>query len=131
MKAAYLKMLGKMALEFMTESSIGSVKVSVNSSCTTLYISGSFAFHLQSEFRSAYEQNSKDSKLVQIDLYDTEYMDSSGLGMLLVMKKYLDNAGKTYEIIRSRGQTLDLLKMTHFNQYFSINGESVVLSAAK
>lgn len=115
----------------MTDNSVGSVKVSVNSGCTTLYISGSFAFHLQSEFRSAYEQNSKVSNLVQIDLYDVEYMDSSGLGMLLVMKKYLDGVGVSYEITRSRGQTYDLLKMTHFNQYFSINGEGRALSAAK
>ncbi|WP_369823094.1 STAS domain-containing protein, partial [Oleiphilus sp. HI0128] len=51
--------------------------------------------------------------MVQVDLYDVEYMDSSGLGMLLVMKKFLDGAGVAYEIVRSRGQTYDLLSMTH------------------
>ncbi|WP_255374988.1 MULTISPECIES: STAS domain-containing protein [unclassified Oleiphilus] len=69
--------------------------------------------------------------MVQVDLYDVEYMDSSGLGMLLVMKKFLDGAGVAYEIVRSRGQTYDLLSMTHFNQYFSINGESPAPSLAK
>ncbi len=109
----------------MTDSSAGSVKVSVNHGCTSLYISGSFAFHLQSEFRAAYERGVNGTTLVQIDLHEVEYMDSSGLGMLLVMKKFLDGAGVDCEIVRSRGQTYDLLKMTYFNQYFSINGEGI------
>jgi len=107
----------------MSESSAGGVKVSVNNSCATLYVSGSFAFHLQSEFRSAYEQMTDNCTLIQVDLHEVDYMDSSGLGMLLVMKKFLDRAGIGYEIVRSRGQTFDLLSMTHFNQYFCINGE--------
>lgn len=115
----------------MTDSTSGSVKVTVNSDCATLYITGSFAFHLQGEFRSAYENGVGNSRKVQVDLFDTEYMDSSGLGMLLVMKKYLDSAGVACEIVRSRGQTFDLLKMTHFNQYFSINGEGVTSSPVK
>jgi anti-anti-sigma factor len=115
----------------MTDSSSGSVTVSASNDCTTLLVKGSFAFHLQSEFRSAYEQSLGTSKKIVVDLSDTEYMDSSGLGMLLVMKKYLDGKGIAYEISRSHGQTYDLLSMTHFNQYFSINGEKVVRSSAR
>lgn len=111
----------------MNDSS-GSVKVSDSNGCTTLYIKGSFVFNLQSEFRNAYERGLGTNRKLQVDLFETEYMDSSGLGMLLVMRKFLDKAGVAYEIVRSRGQTYDLLKMTHFNKYFSINGEDVVPS---
>jgi len=106
----------------MTEGATGNIKVSENSGCGMLYVSGSFAFHLQSEFRIAYESLTKNNKLIQLDLQHADYMDSSGLGMLLVMKKYLDRFKVSCEIVRSKGQPLDLLTMTHFDQYFKING---------
>lgn len=109
----------------MTEGTIGSVRVSENNGCGTLFVSGSFAFHLQNEFRNAYEKLVEKNSLVRVDLHEVDYMDSSGLGMLLVMKKFLDGARLDYEIVRSQGQTFDLLAMTHFNQYFRINGEQV------
>lgn len=88
-------------------------------------ISGSFAFHLQSDFRKAYESISKTTVSVVLDFGGVDYMDSSGLGMLLVMKKYLDDAKVSYEITNSRDQTLDLLKMTHFDKFFKINGDDI------
>ena len=112
-------------LQVMTDSAKGSVKVTVNSGSAILYVNGSFAFHLQSEFRSAYEGVIDACDSVSIDLKSVDYMDSSGLGMLLVMKKFLDDAGISYQIAKSHGQTYDLLSMTHFKQYFRINGEPV------
>ncbi len=103
----------------------GSVRASGKGEIATLYVQGSFAFHLQNDFRHAYESLASKNKSIQIDLNDTDYMDSSGLGMLLVMKKYLDAAKVEYEIVRSHGQTQELLAMTHFDQYFRINGAAI------
>lgn len=108
----------------MGEQGKGSVKSTVSNDCGTVYIDGSFAFQLQGEFRQAYESLAEKCKEVRVDLDRADYMDSSGLGMLLVMKKFLDGKNMKYEIVGSKGQTYDLLQLTHFNKYFKINGKS-------
>jgi anti-anti-sigma factor len=98
--------------------------VSSNNKCGTVYISGSFAFNLQLEFRRAYEELAKKNTLIQIDFHQATYMDSSGLGMLLVMKKYLEGRKMAFELLRVSGQVKDLLTLTHFEKYFKINGQA-------
>jgi len=110
----------------MLDGVSGNVSVSEHAKSAIISISGSFAFHLQNEFRKAYEDLSEGVDYFTLDIGGVDYMDSSGLGMLLVMKKYLDEANVQYEIANSRDQTLDLLKMTHFNQFFKINGEEPI-----
>ena len=78
---------------------------------------------MQSEFRKAYEDLVQKNKLIQIDFHQTDYMDSSGLGMLLVMKKFLDERKIASELLRINGQVHDLLNLTHFYKYFKINGK--------
>lgn len=107
----------------MSDLGKGSVKTSVNSGCGIIYVDGSFAFHIQSDFRDAYENLAPKCNEIKIDLDRASYMDSSGLGMLLVMKKFLDSKKLSYEIVGSKGQTHDLLQLTHFNKYFRINGK--------
>jgi len=110
----------------MLNGTSGHVSVSEHAKNAVIGVSGSFAFHLQNDFRQAYEGLSKTVDSLTLDLGGVDYMDSSGLGMLLVMKKHLDEEKKQYEIKNSRDQTLDLLKMTHFDQFFKINGEEPI-----
>ena len=107
----------------MSELGKGSVRTNISSDVGTVFVDGSFAFHMQGDFRQAYEEVAVKCKSIKIDLDRANYMDSSGLGMLLVMKKFLDNKDMAYEIVGSKGQTLDLLQLTHFNKYFKINGK--------
>lgn len=109
----------------MSDIGKGTVKSTVSSGCGTIYIDGSFAFQIQSDFRQSYERLAEECKEVRVDLDRTNYMDSSGLGMLLVMKKFLDSKKVDYEIVGSKGQTYDLLQLTHFNKYFKINGKAL------
>ena len=99
----------------------------------TLHISGKLIFEVQAEFRAAYE--SIDTKKrdcrnfeILISLAQVEYIDSSGLGMLLVMRKYLLSKSIHFQIINSRGQSDDLLRLTHFDRYFRINGNPLARS---
>lgn len=107
----------------MNDSGKGSIKTSVNDKNGVIYVDGSFAFHIQSEFRDAYELLANSCRDIKVDLDRANYMDSSGLGMLLVMKKFLDSKNISYEIVGSKGQTQDLLQLTHFKKYFKINGK--------
>lgn len=108
-----------------TSISQGAIKISSNNKCGMIYVSGSFAFNLQDEFRRAYESLASKNTIIQLDFQQANYMDSSGLGMLLVLKKFLDTKKVNYEIQRASGQIKDLLMMTHFYKYFVINGQPI------
>jgi len=63
-------------------------------------IQGKFDFSLVQEFRQAYSHIGDSQPTVIIDLRETEYLDSSALGMLLNMRKSL---GSSVKEIQSAG----------------------------
>ena len=56
----------------------------------TIKITGRFDFGKHQEFRDAYERVDGTPKRYQVDLQGTTYLDSSALGMLLLLR---DHAG--------------------------------------
>ena len=58
---------------------------------------GRFDFNSHREFREAVEQalGTEDSTEVAVDLGSVEYLDSSALGMLLMLRDKAQGAGKT------------------------------------
>ena len=63
-------------------------------SSVLITISGRFDIHTHSEFRSSYKDK-KTEVIYTVDLSETEFMDSSALGMLLSMRSHAgDNAAK-------------------------------------
>lgn len=57
-----------------------------------------------------------DTKEIVIDFGLVEYLDSSALGMLVIMQKKSVNAGKKLKIRRARGTAEELLKMANINK---------------
>jgi anti-anti-sigma factor len=53
----------------------------------TITISGRFDFDLHQEFRQAFEHAEDEEASYVIDLAQAEYMDSSALGMLLLLRE--------------------------------------------
>lgn len=72
------------------------------------------------EFRDAYAELPYSVKEVQVDLAETEYMDSSALGMLLNMQKSLSERERVYKIINCRPQVARILAISRFDKKFSI-----------
>ena len=78
-----------------------------------------FDFNLHREFREAYEGN-PDSRNFIIDFEKTEYLDSSALGMLLLLKEHAGDSGKV-EIVNSKADVLNVLKIANFDKLFEIH----------
>lgn len=55
-----------------------------------------------------------------IELSDTKFMDSSGLGMLLVALKECQARGVSLVLSRPQGEVMKLLELTHSNERFQI-----------
>jgi len=66
---------------------MSSIKVSSIGNNTTIQLTGEFIFDINAEFRRAYKEN-KRSERYTVDLSQTNYMDSSGLGMLLQLREF-------------------------------------------
>ena len=94
---------------------------SVDGTTLTIQIKGKFDFNLVQSFRQAYAQMSEKTVKVIIDLRETDYMDSSALGMLLNMKKTIDSQVQTNEISNCQPQLRKILQISRFDKKFDIS----------
>jgi anti-anti-sigma factor len=83
-------------------------------------IKGRFDFAIQNDFRKAYE-NEASSKRFILDLSETEYMDSSALGMLLLLRDYAGTDTAKIELINCRQEIKNILEISNFQQLFTIS----------
>ncbi|EKE84274.1 STAS domain-containing protein [Idiomarina xiamenensis] len=83
-------------------------------------IKGRFDFSLVQEFRQAYASVGSQQPLVIIDLRETEYLDSSALGMLLNMRKSLGNSIQGVNLINCRPEVRRILEISRFDKMFVI-----------
>jgi anti-anti-sigma factor len=83
---------------------------------------GRFDFNSHREFREAVESalGAGDSAEVSVDLGSVEYLDSSALGMLLMLRDKAHGAGKTVSLANCRGPVRQVLDIANFGKLFSI-----------
>lgn len=86
----------------------------------TIQIKGKFDFNLVQDFRSAYSDVGDESPKVVVDLRETEYMDSSALGMLLNMQKMLNGKVSSISITNCKPQIKKILQISRFDKKFDI-----------
>lgn len=89
----------------------------------TLTLSGRFDFTLHKDFRDAYEQAlaNKAVKQIDINLRDVEYLDSSALGMLLLLKDRAAQTGAGISLSNCRETVRQILEIANFHKLFPIN----------
>ncbi|MBL4607433.1 MAG: STAS domain-containing protein [Pseudomonadales bacterium] len=87
----------------------------------TIAIAGQFDFNVVQEFRNAYMNIGDGAADVTLDMRETEYMDSSALGMLLNMKKHLGVADHCIRIVNCRPQVKKILDISRFDKKFQID----------
>ena len=86
----------------------------------TIYVEGRFDFGAHQEFRDAYERIDSSPRRYVVDLKNTTYLDSSALGMLLLL---LDHAGVDHAQVRlanCNGDVSKILAISNFEQLFQI-----------
>ncbi len=85
-------------------------------------LSGRFDFNAHREFRAAYEPLMTDSgvRSVAIDMGGVEYLDSSALGMLLMLRDKAGAANKSLTLMNIRGAVKQVLEIANFGKLFKI-----------
>ncbi|MDF1643041.1 MAG: STAS domain-containing protein [Pseudomonadales bacterium] len=83
-------------------------------------VTGKFDYSLLSKFREAYsDENHRDANIT-LDLRDTTSIDSSALGMLLNMRRYMGDQTDNIVIINCNTSVKKILMISRFDQQFSI-----------
>ncbi|MEG1040345.1 MAG: STAS domain-containing protein [Pseudomonas sp.] len=87
----------------------------------TIRVKGRFDFGKHQEFRSAYEQVKTPLDLVIVDLKDTSYLDSSALGMLLMLRDYAGGDDSYVQVINTSSDVRKILAISNFGKLFDIS----------
>ena len=95
-----------------------STKMSENGSELTITIDGRFDFGMQNEFRGAYEGTNVSEYIV--DMTNTDYMDSSALGMLLMIREHAGGNSSTITLKNCSQDIKTILSVANFQSLFKI-----------
>lgn len=87
----------------------------------TICISDKFDYSLYKEFRDAYKEIKKPNTNFCIDLSGTRYIDSSALGMLLLVKEHAEKLGGRVYLKHPSKNSMKILEIANFDQLFQIH----------
>ena len=95
--------------------------VSADGKDITINISGRFDFAVQNECRNCYHSTGpEDGISFTIDMSKASYMDSSALGMLLMMREHLGGNSANITISSSSADISNILTVANFQSLFKI-----------
>lgn len=99
-----------------------SISTSVTDDGNSVYITvnGRFDLHLHSEFRGSY-RNEEPAAFYTIDLSATDYIDSSALGMLLLLRGFAGGDQANISITGCSESIKNIFTLTSFSRLFSVN----------
>lgn len=83
-------------------------------------IKGRFDYSTQQDFRHAYEDAPESLDAYVVDLRETTYLDSSALGMLLLLRDHLGGEGRRIRIVNCNSDVKKILDISNFEQLFLI-----------
>ena len=95
----------------------------VNNDKATLALAGRFDFNAHREFREGYESllQKPGVQMLEIDMDSVDYLDSSALGMLLLLKDRTASRNIKLHITHTSGTVRQILEIANFDKLFSIS----------
>ncbi len=97
-----------------------SKSVSQDGKQVKISINGRFDFALNQEFRNAYRDCSGTEVKYRVNLSNTQYMDSSALGMLLLLREHAGNDKARIVIEAPSEPVRKLLEIANFQKIFLV-----------
>lgn len=95
--------------------------LSSDGSKVSISIEGRFDYKVSKEFRDSYRYlPGRESILYLVDLSGVDYMDSSALGMLLLLREHAKCRGGEVIIVQPSEPIDKILKVANFQQLFTI-----------
>ncbi len=97
-------------------------RVEIGDGRATIGLAGRFDFSAHRAFREACAAPLESSEVgeINIDLVAVDYIDSSALGMLLMLREKAQAANKTVLLSNCRGPARQVLEIANFGKLFSM-----------
>lgn len=86
----------------------------------TIRVEGRFDFSVHEDFRRAIEHGKGPGTRYTVDLAGTDYMDSSALGMLLLLREKAGGAQTPVRVMNPRPEIKQVLTISNFQKMFEI-----------
>ena len=98
-----------------------SARVSDDGCELNIGIDGRFDFSSHQDFRKAYEETESSLDKYVVDMNATTYLDSSALGMLLLLRDHAGGDHANIRIINCNEDVKKILTISNFEQLFEIH----------
>ncbi len=95
-------------------------KTSTDGNELTIIVQGRLDFSSLQVFRNAYEKVVPKPKAYVIDLKESDYLDSSALGMLLALRDYAGGDEANIRIVDSNPDVKKILVITKLDELFVV-----------
>lgn len=97
-----------------------SVDAKLEAGVLRIKVGGRFDFSVHKEFRDATLQAESGVKRIEVDLSNTDYLDSSALGMLLVLRDKVAGDKNAIRISGARTEVKKILEIANFDKLFTL-----------
>lgn len=99
-----------------------SISATVTGNTATINMTGRFDFNVQREFKEAYDPHLNNTAVsaIEVDLAGVNYLDSSALGMLLMLRERATAAGKSLKLCNPTASVAQILDIANFAKLFTI-----------
>lgn len=87
----------------------------------TIAVEGRFDFSQHRDFRNAYQNIAPGSMRFVVDLSRATYLDSSALGMLLLLREHVGGEPGSVRITGSNEEVRRVLKIANFDKLFTLD----------
>ncbi|NMX91666.1 MULTISPECIES: STAS domain-containing protein [unclassified Pseudomonas] len=95
-------------------------EVSLDGKKLTIAVKGRFDFGSHQAFRDSYERFYKVPQTYVVDLKEATYLDSSALGMLLLLRDHAGGDDAEVQVINSSPDVRKILAISNFEKLFDI-----------
>ncbi|MBU6957419.1 STAS domain-containing protein [Pseudomonas sp. CVAP len=97
-------------------------EVSPDGQKLTISVKGRFDFAKHQEFRDSYERpDGQMPNSVVVDLKEATYLDSSALGMLLLLRDHAGGDNSDIRVVNSSSDVKKILAISNFDKLFDIS----------
>lgn len=98
------------------------ITVQTNGDTAKMVLNGRFDFNAHHEFRHACEEvlSAGNTTEIEVDLDRVEYLDSSALGMLLLLREKAHGNHRELVLVNCHGLVRQVLDVANFGRLFTI-----------
>ena len=96
------------------------ISVNIRDHVARISISGRFDFQTHRDFKAGYAPSLENPAIreFEIELSQVDYLDSSALGIMMLLRERAQSAGKTVVLVRPNPAIVQILDIANFNKLF-------------